>query len=244
MAMKKKFIEVESPVTNETLEVLGTAEDLNHKTIKLDLARKMRGKGIEVVLELFNEDGKLIAYPKRVELVKSSIRRMMRKRINYVEDSFDISCADIKARIKPFLLTRKKVSRAVRNNLRRTTKEFLIEYIKTRNFIELTAELLAGILQKEMLPKLKKVYPLSLCEIRIFETKELEKANKEFKQEIEARLPRDDKEENKNKEEVIDQMAEIETKEKEVVLDQAAEIEAEVKKKKVVKKTKKDDKKE
>jgi len=41
MAMKKKFIEVESPVTNETLEVLGTPEDLHNKTIKLDLARKI-----------------------------------------------------------------------------------------------------------------------------------------------------------------------------------------------------------
>lgn len=184
MAIKKKFIEVESPITNETIEILGTPEELNRKTIKLDLARRMRGKGVEVILELFNTEGKLIAYPKKVELMKSNIRRMMRKRINYVEDSFEISFSDIKGRIKPFLITRKKVSRAVRQNLRKTTKEFLIEYAKNKTYIEMSSEILSGILQKEMLPKLKKIYPLSLCEVRILETKELEKANKTFEKTV------------------------------------------------------------
>ena len=32
-----------------------------------------------------------------------------------------------------------------------------------------------GTLQKTLLPKLKKVYPLSFCDIRVFETKELQK---------------------------------------------------------------------
>jgi ribosomal protein S3AE len=179
MAMKKKFIDVESPITNEVIEILGTPEELHKKTIKLDLSRRMRGKGIELVLEVENKDGKLMAYPKRIELVKASIRRMMRKRINYVEDSFEVSFKDITARIKPFLLTRKKVSRAVRNNLRKTTKEFLINYAKEKTYLEATSEVLAMTLQKEMLPKLKKIYPLSLCEIRVLETKNLDKADKE-----------------------------------------------------------------
>lgn len=179
MAMKKKFIDIESPITNEVIELLGTATELHKKTIKLDMSRKMRGKGIELVLEMENKDGNLIAYPKRIELVKASIRRMMRKRINYVEDSFEISCKDISARIKPFLLTRKKVSRAVRNNLRRTTKEFLINHAKEKTYLELSSEVLGSTLQKEMLPILKKVYPLSLCEIRVLETTQLDKADKE-----------------------------------------------------------------
>jgi ribosomal protein S3AE len=100
---------------------------------------------------------------------------MMRKRTDYVEDSFQARCKDIRTTIKPLLITRKKVSRAVRKNLRNTTKEFLLEYLKEKDFIEVCNEILDGTLQKTMLPKLKKVYPLSFCDIRVFETKDLKK---------------------------------------------------------------------
>lgn len=177
MALKRKFIEVEIPLLNETIEVLGTHETLNGKTIKLDMSRKLRGKGLEIVLKISNKEKELKAFPKTMQLMRFYIQRMMRKRSNYVEDSFDLQCSDVKARIKPFLITRKKVSRAVRNNLRKTAKEFLINYTKEKSYMELCNEILTGALQKEMLPKLKKVYPLSFCEIRVFETKDLDNAN-------------------------------------------------------------------
>ncbi|MBC8435208.1 hypothetical protein H8D91_01770 [archaeon] len=208
MAMKKKFIEIESPITNDTLEVLGTAEELHGKTIKLDLSRKMRGKGVELVLEIENKDGELKAYPKKIELVRSSISRMMRKRINYVEDSFEISCSDITARIKPFLLTRKKVSRAVRNNLRKTTKEFLVNYAKEKTYLEISSDILSTELQKSMIPILKKIYPLSLCEIRVLETKELVKANKEIIQSMNSLVAEEAEEEIEEKKEQLKSQAE------------------------------------
>lgn len=232
MAMKKKFIEIESPITNEVIEVLGTAEELHKKTIKLDLSRKMRGKGVELVLEVENKDGGLKAYPKRIELVRSSISRMMRKRINYVEDSFEISCSDITARIKPFLLTRKKVSRAVRNNLRKTTKEFLINYAKEKTYLEITSEVLNTNLQKTMIPILKKIYPLSLCEIRVLETKELEKANKE----IIVNLVQSEEENEETIEEEKSQIEELEEAEEKENEEEIVEEEAEEEKPKTVKK--------
>ena len=176
MAIKKKFIEVEIPAIETTIRVLGTPEELDKKTIKLDLSRKMRGKGIEVIFKIQNSEGKLTAFPKKIQLIKSYIQRMMRKRTSYVEDSFITPCKDIRIIIKPLLITRKKVSRAVRRNLRNTAKEFLIKYLSERNYLEICDEILAGELQRTLLPKLKKVYPLSFSDIRIFETKELEKA--------------------------------------------------------------------
>ena len=176
MAVRKKFIDVEIPSIESTVGVLGTPEELDKKTIKLDLSRKMRGRGLEVIFKIKNSDGKLIAFPKKIELMKSYIQRMMRKRTNYVEDSFTTPCKDARAIIKPFLITRKKVSRAVRKNLRNTAKEFLIKYLEDKNYLDVCDEILAGELQKTMLPKLKKVYPMSFSDIRVFETKELEKA--------------------------------------------------------------------
>jgi len=177
MAERKRYIDVEIPMLASTMRVLGTPENLNGKTIKLDLTRKLRGKGLTIKFRIFNNEGKLVGIPNRMELVISYIRRMMRKRSNYVEDSFQARCADIRVVVKPLLITRKKVSRAVRKNLRKTAREFILEYIKEKDYMELCYEILEGTLQKAMLPKLKKVYPLSFNDIRIFETKELEKVD-------------------------------------------------------------------
>ena len=179
MAERKRFITVQVPILGSEMRILGTPEDLHNKTIKLDLTRQLRGKGLTIKLRIFNQEGTLVAIPNNMELVTSYIRRMMRKRTDYVEDSFQARCADIRTTIKPLLITRKRVSRAVRKNLRNTTKEFLLEYLKEKTFIEICNEILDGTLQKTMLPKLKKVYPLSFCDIRVFETKELEKIDME-----------------------------------------------------------------
>ena len=179
MAERKRFISVQVPILGSEMRILGTAEELHNKTIKLDLTRQLRGKGLTIKLRIFNQEGTLVAIPNNMELVTSYIRRMMRKRTDYIEDSFQIRCTDIKTTIKPLLITRKKVSRAVRKNLRNTAREFILEYTKEKTFIEICNELLDGTLQKAMLPKLKKVYPLSFCDIRVFETKELEKIDME-----------------------------------------------------------------
>ncbi|MFH0711568.1 MAG: hypothetical protein V1889_00405 [archaeon] len=177
MAERKKYIEVQIPILNSATNVLGTPENLNNKTIKIDLTRQLRGKGLTIKLKIINQKGTLIAIPNSMELSISYIRRIMRKRISYVEDSFKTKCADVQVTIKPFLITRKKVSRVVQKNLRNTTKEFLIEYVKEKDYNQICHEILDSTLQKTMLPKLKKIYPLSFCEIRKFETKELGKIN-------------------------------------------------------------------
>ncbi len=177
MATKKKFIDIELPIVNETLPALGTPETLENKTIKLDLSRKLKGRGLEVVFQIIYKDKKLVAHPKSLTLMRSYVQRMMRKRVNYVEDSFTSSCKDVPVTIKPFLITRKKVSRAIRNSLRKTAKEFILEYTKTKTYLELAESIIFGEMQKEMYPRLKKVYPLSLCEIRVLETKDILKAD-------------------------------------------------------------------
>jgi ribosomal protein S3AE len=187
MAEKKKYIEVEIPMLGSSMRILGNPDEIENKTIKLDLTRRLRGKGLTITFRLFKHEGKMVAIPNKLELVKAYIRRMMRKRVDYVEDSFRVQCVDVSAVVKPFLITRKKVSRAIRKNLRNTSREFILEYIKEKDFCEMCNELKNGVMQKAMLPKLKKVYPLSFCEIRIFETKELSKIdlNKASKKEEE-----------------------------------------------------------
>ena len=130
MAERKKYIEANIPILNSGFRILGTLENLDKKTIKLALTRQLRGKGLTMTFRLFNDEGKLIGIPNRMELVTSYIRRMMRKRTDYVEDSFTARCKDVQTTIKPLLITRKKVSRAVRRNLRNTAKEFTDHSLK------------------------------------------------------------------------------------------------------------------
>ena len=202
MAERRKCIDVTIPILGETTRVLGTAENLHNKTIKLDLTRKLRGKGLTIKLRIFNMEGKLIAIPDQLQLSTSYIRRMMRKRTDYVEDSFQARCSDVRVTVKPLLITRKKVSRAVRRNLRNVAREFLLDYMKEKEYLEVYNEILEGSIQKAMLPKLKKVYPLSFSDIRIFETKELEKID------LEKASAEQTKEE-----EIVDDLAEAESEE-------------------------------
>jgi len=165
-----RIIWVQLPLTNSEIELIGTSpEDVKDKTIKLDLTRQLRGKSVEAVVKIKIENEKAIAYPKKIKLMPYFIRRMIRKRISYVEDSFTAPTQESLIKIKPFLITRKKVSRVVRKTLRNLTKNWLEDYLKEKKDDEIFNEILSNRLQKPLSLKLKKTYPLSLCEIRVFE---------------------------------------------------------------------------
>jgi len=185
MAIKKKFFQVEIPLTNSTLEVLTySIDNLKDKTIKLDLTRQLRGKSIEVVFKIKLENGKATAEPKKLTLLSYFIRRMLRKGISYVEDSFPAECEDAYIRIKPFLITRKKVSRKVRKALRDKTQEWLKDYVKDKKVNDIFSDIIENRIQKPLSLSLKKIYPLALCEIRALRI-EKEKEQEKLKVKVE-----------------------------------------------------------
>ena len=174
MALRRKFIDIELPLLDMTERVLGTPEYLEGRNLSIDMTRKMRGKGLEIVFKIFSYEGKLFGLPKKMHLMKFYIKRVMRKRISYVEDTIKTECRDGRIVIKPFLITRKKVSRAVRNNLRSTAKKLILDFVSDKTYEEIADSILKGDLQKEIHPKLKKIYPLSFCDIRVFETPDIQ----------------------------------------------------------------------
>ena len=166
---KQKFFDVNMPIIQKDTQLYGyDLEEFNGKTITYDLTRLLRGKSILLKLKVKVEGDKAIAEPKELKVMPYFIRRMMRKGTNYVEDSFSAKCKDAVLRIKPFLITRKKVSRSVIKALREKAKEELINYVKTRDVKTLFDEIMKNKIQKFLSLKLKKIYPLSLCEIRSF----------------------------------------------------------------------------
>jgi len=170
---KKKFFDVEMPLIGKQTQAQAyEIADLNGRFIRYDLTRILRGKSFMLTLRIKVEDNKATTTAKKVVLMPYFLRRMVRKGTNYVEDSFSVECKDANLKIKPFLVTRKKVSRAVRNALRIKVKEELTAYVKDKTSEQIFDDLLKNQLQKPLSQKLKKVYPLSLCEIRVLESKD------------------------------------------------------------------------
>ena len=204
---RRKFKEVDIPLIRDKKELLGSSlEEINNKTITLDLTRQLKGKSVEGTFIIHVENNKASAYPEKIKLMSYFIRRMIRKRISYVEDSFETPSQENMILVKPFLITRKKVSRAVRKTLRNKTKNWLEDYISERKNKEIFEDILTNRLQKSLSMMLKKTYPLSLCEIRTIEIKrklaseeipKIKEKPKEIKKEI-------------IEEDVIDQLKEIE----------------------------------
>jgi len=183
---KKRFFEVDMPLIKKQTQLQAYEQkELEGKYIKYDLTRINRGKGMLLQLKVKTDDDKLTTIPKGIQLMPFYLRRMVRKGTNYVEDSFSVECRDAQIRIKPFLITRRKVSRAVRKALRNKAKEELIKYAQTKTSERLFEEVLKNQIQKTLSLKLKKIYPLSLCEIRVLKVeKELElKIEKETSEE-------------------------------------------------------------
>ena len=179
MPAKKKFFEVEVPLTNSSVEILAyNIQDLANKTIKLDLTRQLRGKSIEVVFQIRIENNKAIAEPKKLTLLSFFIRRMLRRGISYVEDSFSAECKDASLRVKPFLITRKRVSRRVRKSLGEEAKNWLQDYIKEKSYRDIFSDIVGNRLQRSLSLKLKKIYPLALCEIRVLKVEKLKEQQK------------------------------------------------------------------
>lgn len=169
---KKTFFEVKAPLTSAPLTLYAaSAQELHGRVVRLDLTRILRGKSTELRLRVHAEGNELHAEPEALELAGSYLRRVVRKGSDYVEDSFEAECKDATIVIKPFLVTRKKVPRTLRHALRRAARDFLLGHITVRNAKELFSELLANKIQRELAQKLKKLYPLTVCEIRVFAVK-------------------------------------------------------------------------
>lgn len=164
---KKKFFDVDMPIIGrETHLQAYDISELDGKLITYDLTRTLRGKSVLMQLVVKVDGEKATASPRQIKLMPYFLKRMVRKGTNYVEDSFSTPCKNASFRVKPFLVTRRKVSRAVRKALRNKAKEYLVEYLKNKPCEEVFEDILRNQLQKSLSLTLKKIYPLSLCEIR------------------------------------------------------------------------------
>ncbi|MBU2459005.1 MAG: hypothetical protein ABIJ58_01430 [Nanoarchaeota archaeon] len=197
---KQKFFNVGIPLIAKETQLYGyDIEEFDGKTIIYDLTRLLRGKSMTLRLKVEVKNEKATTKPVELKVMPYFIRRMMRKGTNYVEDSFSTECKDATVRIKPFLITRKKVSRRVRKALREKCREELQDYAKNKSVELICDEIMQNKIQKYLSTILKKIYPLSMCEIKTFK---VEKENVEAQKEPTKEEPKAKVSENPEEKEV------------------------------------------
>lgn len=193
---RQKFFEVEMPIINKKTQLRAfEVEELDGRYIRYDLTRLLKGKNIILQLKVKIKGDEAVSTPTEIVLLPSFLKRAVRKGTDYVEDSFSAECNDAQLRIKPFLITRRRVSRKVRKALREKAKEELARYTESKSSEQIFEDVLKNKLQKELSLKLKKIYPLSLCEIRMLKVeKELKKVKKEKEEKKEPETEESEKE--------------------------------------------------
>lgn len=165
---KKKFFDVELPLINQGTQLQAyEIGELDGRMISYDLTRMLKGKSMLLQMQVKMEGAIPTTKPIQMKILPYFLRRMVRKGTNYVEDSFTVEAKDSKITVKPFMVTRRKVSRTIRKALREKAKEDITNYFKTKSSEELFDETLRGTIQKQLNMSLKKIYPLSMCEIRV-----------------------------------------------------------------------------
>ncbi|MDP2908881.1 MAG: hypothetical protein Q8N77_03670 [Nanoarchaeota archaeon] len=157
------YIVGETPAS-EPQSLIGRSVQVNLMTVLNDPKKQ----NVQLTLKIKSlRENTAITETIRYELLPSYLKRMMRKGRNKIEDSFIAQTKDnINARIKPIMITKTKTQRSKLSLLRKLTREFLIERIKTQNFTEVVNDAISTKLQRELRDKLKKTYPLVVCEFK------------------------------------------------------------------------------
>lgn len=102
------------------------------------------------------------------EIPVMHIKRFVRKEKDRVDDSFKVQTKDgANVQIKILLLTRAHTQRSVQTALRHSIRDFLSKDAKEKDYAELVYAVVSGNLQKAIKSQAKKVYPLTVAEIRM-----------------------------------------------------------------------------
>lgn len=170
MALRKKYFDITLEVLNSVIPILAyNPEALHGKVIKFDLTKILKGKNAEAKFLVKKKDDALIGEIFSFSLYPSFIRKMIGRNISIIEDSFSVKCQDVTLRFKPFFITRKKVHRSVGKALRDSAKYFILKTAQEKERERIFQAVIAGTLQRVLSKRLKKIYPLAVCEIRVLE---------------------------------------------------------------------------
>lgn len=161
-------------LAEEPQELLGRRLHLNLMTLLND-PKKQSITVHFAIKEIKGDIG--IASLVHYQLNNSYLKRLVRKTSNKMEESFVLTTKDGHiCRIKPVLFTRHKVNNSTLTSLRKKAAEHLQHIFSQTTLVELFQLIISNKLQMELKSALKKIYPISSCEIKSFYTEQQQSA--------------------------------------------------------------------
>ena len=156
----------ECPVL-EADEMVGKCVKLSMMTLIGDIKRQNTNVSFRVVK---TQDNKAFTEVIGFELLSSSIKRFVRRRRDRVDLSFVCKTKDGRAvRLKPFLITAYNASGSVKTALRKALLQLLVREVSALDYKHLVQLLVSGQLERKMRDVLRKIFPLKMAPIRVFE---------------------------------------------------------------------------
>lgn len=141
----------------------------NLKVNLKDLTGNMKDQNAYVKFTVDEIEGTTLkASASGYELTATSIKRMVRKNTNRLDDYVVFKTKDGKnVVIKTLLITQSKAQRSVQKQLRQRMKEYLAEEVKTNTFEMVVSNLVSRKTQMTLKKILYKIYPINEAAVRV-----------------------------------------------------------------------------
>lgn len=137
----------------------------------MNLVGDMKRQNVNVSFRITGvKEGKAFTRVTAIAMQPTSVKRLVRRGRNKIEDSFLVTLKhDQVARIKPLLITRTLTDNAMGTALRAKARELLKEICAELSFETLVADIVSMRIQRHLKTALSKVYPLRSVDIRVCE---------------------------------------------------------------------------
>jgi len=149
-------------------------EDMLNKTIVvnlMDLTRSIKQQNYNVKFKV-NEikENEALTEIQSYLMNGASIKRMVRRNIEKLDDSFIVTTSDGKfVRVKPLVITRSSTKGAVATVMRKEIRNFVIKDVEGSTYEMFVRNVISGKLSAGLSQRLNKIYPVRIATIRMFE---------------------------------------------------------------------------
>jgi ribosomal protein S3AE len=160
-------VEIGETITVEPSALIGRNVSIN----LMNLTQDIKTQNTKIVFKIKEvKDNKLLTEIVRYELVPASLKRMVHKEKEKIDDSFLATTKDnVNLKIKPFMVTKSSTNRSVLTALRKKAREVLTETIKKTTYEVFMEEVIRFKVQNFTKRELSKIYPLTQFQIRKLE---------------------------------------------------------------------------
>ncbi|MEK6907311.1 MAG: hypothetical protein AABW45_02190 [Nanoarchaeota archaeon] len=162
-----KNAEIGETLSNEDAPLVGRTLEVNLANINQD----PKSQNIKIKFKIKEVKGneayaEVISYA----MLSTYVKRVIKPAKEKIDDSFVYTTKDnVKVKIKTIMLTKAKTQHSVLSSIRKKSHEYLQDYCKKNEYGGLIVDLSSHNIQRDLKNFLKKVYPLSVCEIRMME---------------------------------------------------------------------------